>query len=87
MNLIAGEWIAKAEGDFATAQRELGATDRPNYDAVCFHAQQCAEKYLKAFLQEANFAFPKTHDLTDLLALALSIEPTWASMTADLKCA
>src|SRR2546421_5742031 len=40
------------EGDFATAQRELGAIQDPNYDAVCFHAQQCAEKYLKAFLQE-----------------------------------
>ncbi len=75
MKPITTEWIAKAEGDFATAQRELGATDHPNYDAVCFHAQQCAEKYLKAFLQEANIPFPKTHDLADLLASALSIEP------------
>jgi HEPN domain-containing protein len=62
MKPITGEWITKAEGDFATAQRELKAIDHPNYDAVCFHAQQCAEKYLKAFLQEANIAFPKTHD-------------------------
>ena len=85
MKLITSEWIAKAEGDFATAERELSATDHPNYDAVCFHAQQCAEKYLKAFLQEANIAFPKTHDLADLLASALSIEPTWTSMTADLN--
>lgn len=85
MKPITSEWITKAEGDFATAQRELNATDRPNDDAVCFRAQQCAEKYLKAFLQEANISFPKTHDLADLLASALSIEPTWTSMTTDLN--
>jgi HEPN domain-containing protein len=85
MKPITGEWIAKTEGDFATAQRELSATDHPNYDAVCFHSQQCAEKHLKALLQEANISFPRTHDLADLLSLALSIEPTWTSMTADLN--
>jgi HEPN domain-containing protein len=85
MKLITGEWIAKAEGDFATARRELKAADHPNYDAVCFHAQQCAEKYLKAFLQDANIAFPKTHDLAGLLASAIVLEPTWTSMTADLN--
>jgi HEPN domain-containing protein len=85
MKPITGEWVAKAEGDFATAQRELNATEQPNYDAVCFHAQQCAEKYLKAFLQEANVSFPRTHDLADLLSLTLSNEPTWASMAADLN--
>jgi HEPN domain-containing protein len=85
MKPITGEWITKAEGDFATAQRELNATEHPNYDAVCFHAQQCAEKYLKAFLQEADVSFAKTHDLADLLGSALPIEPTWAAMTADLN--
>jgi HEPN domain-containing protein len=85
MKPITGEWIAKAEGDFATAQRELSAKDQLNYDAVCFHAQQCVEKYLKAFLQEANISFPRTHDLADLLSLALSIEPTWTQMTGDLN--
>ena len=85
MKQVTGEWIAKAEGDFATAQRELVATDHPNYDAVCFHTQQCVEKCLKAFLQEANIIFPRTHDLSDLLASALSIEPTWTSLTADLN--
>ena len=85
MKQATSEWIAKAEGDFATARRELGATDHPNYDAVCFHTQQCVEKYLKAFLQEASIIFPKTHDLGALLASAVSIEPTWVSMTADLN--
>lgn len=55
--------MSKAEGDFITALREYRARKWPNYDAACFHAQQCAEKYLKALLQEDNRAFDKTHDL------------------------
>jgi HEPN domain-containing protein len=51
MNPAVAEWISKAEGDFTTAGRELRARKSPNYDAVCFHAQQCGEKYLKAILQ------------------------------------
>lgn len=40
------EWVAKAEGDFAVMEREARVRKKPNYDAMCFHAQQCAEKYL-----------------------------------------
>jgi hypothetical protein len=54
MKPITSEWADKAEGGFATAQRELNVPDHPNYDAVCFHAQQCVEKYLKACLQEGE---------------------------------
>jgi HEPN domain-containing protein len=68
MKPLTQEWIRKADGDWATAQRELIATP-PNFDAVCFHAQQCAEKYLKAVLQEHSLAFPKTHDLEALINL------------------
>jgi HEPN domain-containing protein len=50
MSAIVDEWIAKAEGDYATAQRELNAADAPNYDAVCFHAEQTVEKLMKALL-------------------------------------
>jgi HEPN domain-containing protein len=79
------EWIQKAEADFETAKRELAVTQRPNYDAVCFHAQQCIEKYLKSFLQESSIPFPRTHDLPELLALALGVEPAWASLEPDLN--
>ncbi len=41
MQPLTQEWIEKAEGDFATASREVRARLLPNYDAVCFHAQQC----------------------------------------------
>jgi HEPN domain-containing protein len=84
MKPITQEWVNKAEGDFATAQRELQVQDLPNYDAVCFHSQQCAEKYLKACLQEANIAFNKTHDLSVLLDLFLPVEPKWATLRPTL---
>ena len=77
MKPITQEWINKAEADFATAQRELQVQQRPNYDAVRFHAQQCIEKYLKACLQEESIAFTKTHDLNRLLDLLLPTQPEW----------
>ncbi len=85
MNPITNEWVNKAEGDFATARRELEVPDNPNYDAVCFHAQQCIEKYLKARLQESGVPFGKTHDLSTLLDLILPTETTWDTLRADLQ--
>ncbi|PZU99413.1 MAG: DNA-binding protein [Pseudanabaena sp.] len=84
MKLITEEWVNKAEGDFATAQREWQVENMPNYDAVCFHSQQCIEKYLKACLQEENIAFGKTHDLTKLLDSLLIIEPSWEKFRDSL---
>jgi HEPN domain-containing protein len=75
MNELTREWIEKAEGDWRTSARELRARRHPNYDAVCFHAQQAAEKYLKAFLQENGTFFPKTHHLIDLLQRCVSVDP------------
>jgi HEPN domain-containing protein len=69
MQPATAEWVAKAEGDFTTALREYRARKSPNYDAACFHAQQCAEKYLKALLQERGIEFDKTHDLIRLANL------------------
>ena len=79
------EWIEKAEGDWATASREMRARKAPNYDAVCFHAQQCAEKYLKAILQEHNLPFPKTHDLVILIELLKAVEPHWMGLKPELR--
>jgi HEPN domain-containing protein len=73
MNDIVREWVEKAEGDFQTAEREMRARKAPNYDAVCFHAQQCAEKYLKAFLIHRQIPFRPIHDLEVLLELITPI--------------
>jgi len=75
MKPLTREWLDKAEGDLATARRELRARKFPNYDAACFHAQQCAEKYLKAYLQEHDCEFGKTHNLSLLLDKVVAITP------------
>ena len=84
MKPLVAEWIGKAEGDFATVERESRARKNPNYDGTCFHAQQCAEKYLKALLCEAGLRFEKIHDLSALLEQALTVKPLWESYRADL---
>jgi HEPN domain-containing protein len=84
MNPLTREWINKAEGDYLTAGRELRVRSAPNYDAVCFHAQQSAEKYLKAILQEHNAPIPRTHILADLLTLCLKINPSLSVLQQDL---
>lgn len=77
MKQLTLEWIDKAEGDWFAAQQLYRARKHPNYDAACFHAQQCAEKYLKARLEEAGIAFSKTHNLAHLLTMTLQVEPQW----------
>ena len=76
MKPLAREWVETAEGDFATESWEMRARLAPNYDAACFHAQQCVEKYFKALLQEAAIPFGKTHHLVSLLELLVRSEPS-----------
>jgi HEPN domain-containing protein len=85
MNPAVAEWVSKAEGDFVTAGRELRARKAPNYDAVCFHCQQCAEKYLKAVLQANNKHIPKIHFLLELLALIMKFDSSYEMLRADLE--
>ena len=84
MKPITAEWVTKAEGDFAVMERECKVQDKANYDGICFHAQQCAEKYLKARLCEADIPFSKIHDLVSLLEQVLVVEPAWETFREDL---
>ena len=62
-------WIEKAEHDLRNAEFVLTMPANCPTDTVCFHAQQCAEKYLKALLTFLGVDFPRTHDLVVLLNL------------------
>jgi HEPN domain-containing protein len=65
---VAREWMAKADNDLRSAAHLLRMKDCPT-DTVCFHAQQCVEKCLKALLVVQGTEFRKTHDLSELVAL------------------
>lgn len=85
MSGIDEEWIAKAEGDYHTALREFRARKQPNYDAVCFHAQQCIEKCLKALLIRNQIEFNRVHDLEILLNTALALDPLLDALRPDAQ--
>jgi HEPN domain-containing protein len=62
------QWLLKAEEDF-NAANSLITHGTSFLFTVCFHSQQAAEKYLKAFLTYHQIEFPKTHDIGELLDL------------------
>jgi HEPN domain-containing protein len=65
-------WVEKAEEDFILARSAL-RRKKPLITGACFHAQQCAEKYLKALLVSKKAGFPMTHDLLLLNNLCSSV--------------
>src|SRR5512133_3750933 len=85
MNPLTLEWVEKAEGDLTTAERELRARNKPNFDAACFHAQQTAEKYLKAVLQEWGKDIPRIHNLVELVSICVEIDGTYSVLEPELK--
>ena len=84
MNELTLEWIQKAERNYAAIKLHQ-QTEAPDFDTICFHAQQCIEKYLKAWLQETNIRFSKTHDLKGLLDLIVPIIPSWHAWQSDFR--
>jgi len=71
---IVKEWLKKADQDYECARYLKHRRRRPLYDIICFHCQQCAEKYFKAYLTSKRKRFPKTHDLTKLLELTVVVD-------------
>ena len=66
MNAAAERWLTFAQQDLRIA--ELAMTEGI-FNQVCFHAQQCAEKAIKGWLESQSRAAPRTHRMADLLPL------------------
>ena len=67
-----------------TTRLTLHSGEPPILDVTCFHCQQCAEKYLKAFLQEKEIEFPRQHPLIPLMELCMTIDRSFKSLLRDL---
>ena len=63
------QWVEKAESDYKAFQNLLKMDEDCPFDAVCFHAQQCVEKYIKARLVYLSIDFPKSHDIAEIIEL------------------
>jgi HEPN domain-containing protein len=75
-------WLEKAKRDFLTAQRELN-DEEPFTDIITYHAQQAAEKFLKGYLTWKEIEFPRTHDIEDLVSLAMNEEPDFEEIKTE----
>ena len=62
-------WIQKAENDISSARYLAGNMHPAPAEIICFHCQQSAEKYLKAYLVYNDQEPPKIHDLIELAKL------------------
>ena len=85
MREVTREWISKAEGDYRSAEVLLYQIEIPEIDTACFHCQQCAEKYVKAFLTEHDIDFPRNHDLVRLLGLCLTVDGSFEKIRDHLR--
>jgi HEPN domain-containing protein len=85
MKATSAEWVAKAEADFRVASRESRVSEEPSFDGVCFHSQQCVEKYLKGYLESIGSEYPKTHELTILLDLCIASQPLWEAWRRSFR--
>ena len=66
-------WLRKADADLKIGKDEM-RTDDPVTDMVCFHMQQCCEKYLKAFLIFNGREYPKVHNIELLIKLCADVD-------------
>ena len=72
----ARQWIIKAMEDMRVMEHEFSFSEEDVVtSAVCFHAQQAVEKFLKAFLVLKGVEFGKTHNLELLLELCKRLDP------------
>jgi len=79
------QWLAYADEDLRLAQHSLTITiASPPYRLIAYHAQQCAEKCLKAHLVLQHVDFPYTHNLAHLLDLCAPHVP-WTESLRDAE--
>jgi len=63
----ANEWLRFADEDFRLAEHAFALASSVPYRLIAYHAQQCVEKSLKAYLVYQDIDFPFTHNIGKLL--------------------
>ncbi len=62
-------WLEYADQDLRLARHAFTLPEAPPYRLIAYHAQQCVEKHLKAYLIFTGVDFPHTHNISYLLEL------------------
>jgi HEPN domain-containing protein len=79
------DWVKKAESNYISALDLAKRRKNPVPDVICNQCQQCAEKYLKAFLVRCHTEFPRIHDLLQLEGLAQASDSDFRLIHDKLK--
>jgi HEPN domain-containing protein len=66
---IISQWVEHAEQDMRLAKHAFKLKSSAPYKLIAYHARQCAEKYLKAYLSFKKGDIPYTHNISLLLEL------------------
>jgi HEPN domain-containing protein len=77
---LAKEWLRYAKSDLNTAVHMFNDVNPKETEISCYHAQQCAEKSLKACLILNDIDPPRIHDLLELNQLCTAQEPGFATV-------
>jgi HEPN domain-containing protein len=76
------QWLVYADEDLRLARYGFSMPQRPPYRLIAYHAQQCAEKHLKAYLVFHAIDFPFSHNLRRLSELCPA-QTNWAEELRD----
>ena len=77
----ANDWFLRGEDDMGTMEILLKEHGVPN--AICFHAQQMAEKYLKGFLAYHKKNVRKVHSIENLLKACIVVDGSFGKLSGD----
>ena len=78
------EWITKADEDFEFARINF-EEEKPFFSQICFHFNQSAEKYLKAYIIANKLGFRKIHNLPLLLKQCSSKDLSFNQLSEDCE--
>lgn len=78
------QWLSYADEDLRLARHALTLSSGSPYRLIAYHAQQCAEKHIKAYLVHKRVDFPYTHNISHLLELCANYG-SWAETLQDAE--
>lgn len=83
---VVREWLKEAAEDYGFASVNLEDQDQDKYfRKICFHFQQAAEKYLKAFVVAKGLPFRKIHDLVELVRMCQEDDTSFGEITEEAE--
>lgn len=79
------DWLKVADEDYGFAKTNLEDLSTSYFAQICFHFQQAAEKYLKAYIVAKKLEFRKIHELPTLLQICEQAENSFGELKEECE--